>query len=598
MNIVKSLISNKEDAMNPFENECCEEALKKRNPDLYDQFAGSVKALSNLLDVATPATYTFHGKKHIEMVKQYVGRLLGEKRIKRLTDDELYILLMGVLCHDLGMTQYDWEAQGGYYVPDRENHNIASYMMVYDQPKNRKNENLQILVPEGEPKYCKAIAELCLGHRDHKDENNKKVHTLSDSVKIPGCDDDVNINSSFFMSNNTEVHVEYLTAILRLADEIDVTNQRAPRDVEMNLRSFITDETKKHWNIPGLIDHVEIKSTDPGKTSILLVPDITDIKARSKDPIIGVSLDQLLSLLFERLEKIREEIVIINKITASNNYFNTGLSVEFNIGILYDDDTVTEEKYNEYLIRVHEAKEKADKQKKLGMSFDDYEEEEEEEETPTERFNKKIERLKEDKGLLECSNFEFPFGEYSHYFINTQLLLTNGKILDDITELFQDHYSDKNIDCVIGLGKAGIILAPNLSLKLNCNSSYMICKWESSTEWEQRTSVIENARNVLMILDVLSTGTVTEQSLNDSKIRNNTNLENIYIGTVFCTNEAVKRKLSKKDKVKEIYSINDNFQFRTYRPIKDKDKYDHDDEEDIISEEMEKEFNLLPRRRK
>lgn len=573
--------------MNQFENESCRDALEKRNKDLKKQFEGNEVTVSNLLALSTPPGYTFHdGKKHVAMVEQYVGRLLGEKRIAKLTDDELFVLLMGVLCHDVGMTKY--KTDGENYIPDRENHNIASYLEVYDPSKNTRG-TLEINVPSRSSKYFKAIALLCLGHRDHKDENKQKIRTLTECFKILGRD--TRIPETITISNNNKIHVQYLSAILRLADEIDVTNQRAPRDVEMHLRTFITELAKKHWCTHNLIEEVGIQSNN-GTTNIILIPDIDEILARSNDPIDGMAQELLICLLFERLEKIKEEISIINQITTSSAYFSTGLSVEYKVDLQYDDVVVTKEKYNDYLNKVkEEEKKKKSKEGQSGADFDDSKGIARiPKKTPRERFNEEIQRLKVDQNLLEIGNFEFPFGEYSHYFINTQLLLTNRDTLNAITDIFRDHYSTTDIDCVIGIGKAGIVIAPNLSLKLNCNCSYLIGGWEATVPWEESTSVIETAKNMLVILDVISTGTVTRQFLEIIRNKNKNCLENIYIGTVFCTNEAIKDTIVKDDGVKELFSINNDFQFKTFslgEPLSD---------ENLKS--LKKEFELLPPRKK
>lgn len=578
--------------MDQFEKESCIKALENRIKDdpntkgLTNLLTGNRAVVSNFLDMSTPPGFTYHGEKHIAMVEQYVGRLLGEKRIAKLSDEELFILIMGALCHDVGMIKYTTE--GEIYFPDRENHNVASYLMVWDR-LNNKQGSLGIKVPSDNPKYYKAIALLCLGHRDHKDENKKTIHTLTDSYKIQDCE--TKICETISLPNNIKAHVQYLAAVLRLADEIDVTNQRAPRDVEMHLKTFITERAKEHWCAHQIFDHVEIDSTsDNNKVTITLVPDLDEIKARIKDPIDNLAPDMLLSLLFERLEKIRDEIGIINKITTSSSYFDTGLSVKYEVDINFDDSVVTREKYEEYLKKVEQERKKKESEKKTGT---DYEENKGIAQTPRvspqELFNKEIQRLKVDKTLLEIGNFEFPFEEYSHYFINTQLLLTNREALNCITDIFMDYYRDKNIDCVVGIGKAGIVLAPNLSLKLKCNSSYLIFNWEdpSSTKWEKNTSVIETSKNILVLLDVISTGTVTKQSLKIIREKNKTCLENIYIGAVFCTNISKKGEIEKKEKVKELFSINDDFQFRTYS----QEDYDSD-------ENFRKEFELLPLRKK
>ena len=226
----------------------------------------------------------------------------------------------------------------------------------------------------------------------------------------------------------------------------------------------------------------------------------------------------------------------------------------------------------------------------------DYEESErmkkKKEKEPLALFYEELQKLKKDRNLLETGSFKFSFetgkNEYTQFFINTQLLLTNRNMLDNITDIFLNHFSDNNIDCVIGIGKAGIILAPNLSLKLNCNSSYLISKWEdtSSVDWEKRVSVIDTAKNVLVLLDVISTGIVTIENLERIKNKNKNHLQNIYIGTIFCTNKTIKEKIEKEDKVKELFSINNDFQFKTYS----QEEYEY-------NEEFRKEFELLPLRK-
>lgn len=573
--------------MKPFEEESCKELLEKNAKRLYNQYLGNYEVVEPILNISTPPGFTYHGKEHIEMVEQYVGRLLGPKRIKKLTNEELFILLMGVLCHDVGMAEY--KTDGENYITDRENHNINSFLRVYDLSKNTSGP-IGINVPSNNSKYFQSIALLCLGHRDHK-ENGKKICTLKDQCTINGHT--VSIPNTVSLPNNFSAHVKYLSAILRLADEIDVTNQRAPKDVEMLLKDFITEEAKRHWCTHQLIEKVEIKH-EHASTKILLYPDKEEIKARITDKVQPISKKQLLRLIFSRRKKIEEEISIVNEITWVPTLTDIGLEACYSISIVYDNDVVTEADFNEYQKDVDKQlteemnlhpQQALDNEESKGFA-------QEMKKKPLDSFNEELQRLKRDHNLLETGSFRFSFKEgkyeYTQYFINTQLLLTNRNILDSITDIFWDKFSKNNIDCLIGIGKAGIILAPNLSLKLQCNSSYLISKWEdtSSVEWEKRVSVIDTAKNVLVLLDVISTGTVTRENLERIKNKNKTHLENIYVGTIFCTNKAIKEKIEKEDKVKEMFSINNDFQFRTYS----QEEYDND-------EEFRKEFELLPLRK-
>lgn len=572
---------------NPFEKESCRKALYDNDKNLYNLFMGNYTKIEPILNNCTPPGYTYHGKEHIEMVEQYVGRLLGQERIKELHNEEVFILLMGVLCHDVGMAEY--KTDGENYITDRENHNINSFLRVYDLSKNTSGP-IGIIVPSNNSKYFQSIALLCLGHRDHK-ENGKKICTLKDQYTINGYP--VSIPNTVSLPNNYSARVKYLAAILRLADEIDVTNQRAPKDVEMILNNFITPEAKKHWCTHQLIEKVDI-THDKKNTKITLFPDKDEIRAKIRDKEQPISKKQLLRLLFSRRKKIEEEISIINDITW-NSSLDPALAVNYCIDIAYDNDVVKKADFEEYQKAVDKQlkEEKVEQRFQYPFAYEDSEEiAKEKKKKPIDIFNVELQRLKKDWNLLEKGSFRFSFKEgkyeYTQYFINTQLLLTNRNILDSITDIFWDKFSKNNIDCLIGIGKAGIILAPNLSLKLKCNSSYLISKWEdtSSVEWEKRVSVIDTAKNVLVLLDVISTGTVTRENLERIKNKNKTHLENIYVGTIFCTNKAIKEKIEKEDKVKEMFSINNDFQFRTYS----QEEYDND-------EEFRKEFELLPLRK-
>ncbi len=579
---------------NQFEKESCEVSLERNNEDLYNKYKGNCTVLKPFWDASTPPGYTYHGEKHIKMVVQYVGRLLGSDRIGELTDDELFILLMGVLCHDVGMTEY--KTFGGNYISDRENHNINSYLKVYDSSEHKAG-SLGIKVPSNNPTYNELIALLCLGHRDHE-ENGKKICTLTEESTINGAKKRIPETDS--LPDNSKVRVQYLASILRLADEIDVTNQRAPKDVEMHLKDFITDEAKTHWCTHQLIKEVRIahNPTEHGEekkgiTEIYLIPDVKEIIARSKDKERPISKKQLLRLVFSRRKKIEEEISIINTITNRPYLSGSGLAVEYRVCIDFDNEVVTKSDFDEYqkdVDRQIEEENNSSPQKAMD-DIDSGLEGRAKKKSPVELFNDEVIRLKRDNNLLETGSFSFSFEkgkkEYTQYFINTQRLLTNRSILDSITEIFKNYYCKKNIDCVIGIGKAGIILAPNLSLKLKCNCSYCIGDWEdASVKWEKNTSVIKTAKNVLVLLDVISTGTATKHCLKNIK-KENKDLTNIYIGTVFCTNKTIKESIKEVENVKELFSINDDFQFRTYT----QKEYDSD-------KKFKKEFELLPLRNK
>ncbi|MCQ2270867.1 MAG: hypothetical protein MJZ52_06555 [Bacteroidales bacterium] len=558
------------------------EELNKRSTEKgkswYADLIATEHKLPDFWERSTTGTFTSHGKSHIESVEYYVDTLIGQ-RLQNIYPEELYILLMGALCHDLGMVSND-----------RPLHNVISYKYIIS------DESVgTIVVPDD--KYKEPIALLCLGHRDYE-ENGTVIHTLTDSCNIDNKDVEI---EEVIKINHTDIHLRYLAAILRLADELDVTDIRSPHNVFRYYEwiNGMSSDSRKHWQKGSIIKNVSIESIGSA-TTIHLVPNVDGIRELSGND--KVLKERYLSLIFEVKEKIEKEIGIINPITFSTKSVDDNIGVRFEVVVDYDNDVISNYDYDEY----KRAKEKQLKEQShidinRGIdSSDSLNNVPQEIITPRTILSSKIEEFRRDRNLLETGRFVFSFGngeekektEYTQYFINTQLLLTNRETLDSITDIFVEQFKDRDIDCVIGIGKSGIILSPNLALKMNCNSSYVICDWEgtSSIPQEESTSVIKEAKNILVLLDVISTGTATRQGIEKIKgIKKGagTDIENIYIGTIFCTNKAIKEDLEKEDKVKEMFSIRDDFQFKTYT----QEEYEKD-------ENFKKGFVLLPIRKK
>ena len=567
----------------------------------YADLVDTEKKLPVFWERSSQGSYTNHGKTHIDSVERFVGDLIGKERLDNyISPQEFFILLLGVFCHDLGMTRFSMIEKDTYRI-ERSKHNVYSYQFVMDR-ENQKN----ICVPD--ESYYKPIALLCLGHRDYEDDNGNVIHTLSDKCSIGGKDVMI---KDVIRIDDANIHLRYLAAILRLADELDLSPKRAPESLKMLFKGFVPDSTIKIWDGNQIIDYCEIEPKGRAETIIHIIPNYDKISDLSSGVNSTEKKEDLLKMLFLAKEKIEKEIEKINDITFNKKTANDLIEVQFSLDIKYDYDVVSPGDYDEY----KRAKEKQLKeQNHIGInrgidSIDSQNNGQNEKIAPRIILANKIEEFRRDRNLLETGRFVFTFGnnegkerkegkekneknEYTQYFINTQLLLTNRETLDSITDIFEEQFRDRGIDCVIGIGKAGIILAPNLSLKLNCNSSYVICDWEgaSSVPQEESTSVIKEAKNILVLLDVISTGTATRQGIEkikEIKKGDGEGLENIYVGTIFCTNKAIKEDLEKDDKVNEMFSIRDDFQFKTYTH----EEYEKD-------ENFKKGFVLLPIRKK
>ncbi len=220
--------------------------LKELDGELHRRFTDGVFGLQNILSnykLIFPE-YTDHTELHSLTVIAFCGRLIGD-RLKRLNKDELYCLLMGCYFHDTGMgvSQKDFEAFskqidfGDYFQrkPDatrdviiRDFHNEFSGRFI------RKYAEFFEIPTEA---HLNAIVQISRGHRK-TDLLDEQVYPIA--LPVP--------------DGNT-ICLPYLAALVRLADEIDVTAARNPLllyDIEALMDEHQITEHKRHKAVRGL----------------------------------------------------------------------------------------------------------------------------------------------------------------------------------------------------------------------------------------------------------------------------------------------------------------------------------------------------------
>lgn len=251
-------------------------SLKRLSPELYkrykDCFIVSGKMLTRYENYFPD--FTDHSLLHVMDILEYCNKLLSSQ-LENLSAEELYVLLMGVLFHDVGMgiSFSDFNIfmnKLGLEIPDdkierawkvRRNHHELSGLFL--------NKYAPIFEIPNE-KYLFAITQVCRGHRKTD---------LYDEKEYP---------SEWEVEEGKKVNLPYLAALVRLADELDISQDR-------NI-SFLYDVE----NMPSERDRIEfhkhmaIYSVEIEETRVV-------VKARTEDPVIkeGVKLatDELLNKL-------------------------------------------------------------------------------------------------------------------------------------------------------------------------------------------------------------------------------------------------------------------------------------------------------------
>lgn len=225
-----------------------EKRLRELDKDLHQNFSDSVLVFTHILSnykLIFP-DFTDHTELHTLNVIEFCNKMIGNQ-INKLNKDEIYCVLLGCYFHDTGMgiSQKDFEEFSsqidfGDYFNNHDRNNFPEII------RNFHNEFSGLFIK----KYAKffefpseahlfAIIEISRGHRktDLFDQKQYPVH-----LSIPN-------------SENT-ICVPYLTALVRLADEIDVTaarNSHAIYDISKITKEIDLIEFMKHEAVKDLL---------------------------------------------------------------------------------------------------------------------------------------------------------------------------------------------------------------------------------------------------------------------------------------------------------------------------------------------------------
>jgi molecular chaperone HtpG len=205
----------------------------KANTELYNSVIKCEKPIKLILQkyITNFPDFTDHSFNHSKDVLQYAEYLLDDT-IDKLTDDEIYVLIMAGYLHDIGMcptktmikeiNESDEFKKSGKNFEDylREIHHEISYKYII-----KHWEKLNIL----NEAYAEAIALVGMGHRvvDILDFDKYKPEYAVKSGKEFIC-------------------LPFLSCIIRLADELDITNDRTP---DLLYDEYLPDNkiSKKEW---------------------------------------------------------------------------------------------------------------------------------------------------------------------------------------------------------------------------------------------------------------------------------------------------------------------------------------------------------------
>ena len=244
-----------------------EKRLRSMDPGLHTIFTNTVFSLQYILSnykLIFPE-FTDHTELHSLTVVNFCNQLIG-KQIEKMNADELYVLLMGCYFHDTGMgvsvadyeefrNQIDFGDYFDTHDPNNLSRTIRDYHNEFSGLFIRKYAKFfEIPTPE----HLEAVIQVSRGHRKT---------SLMDENAYP---------IEYKLKSGNTICLPYLAAMVRLADEIDVTSARNPVEL-YDLESFTDDqeifEHEKHRAV------TDLRITDEAFTMVIDTKDDALFKA-------------------------------------------------------------------------------------------------------------------------------------------------------------------------------------------------------------------------------------------------------------------------------------------------------------------------------
>ena len=232
-----------------------ERRLRDLSPELHQSVIDFTFTLRGMLDRFRPRfpEYTDHSILHSLDVLDYSNYIIGEEQINQLSPAECYVLIMACYLHDIGMGvgEKDYEAFSrqidfGNYFDTHDRSDTSSVVRAFHHEFSgcliRKNAKV-LEIPSEDLVF--AIIQASRGHRKTD---------LFDPGEYPEMQTEYGV-----------IRLPYVSAVIRLADEIDVG---ANRNSEL---LFDTSTLTIKRQIEAFGTHESILRVDVTRDKIILV---------------------------------------------------------------------------------------------------------------------------------------------------------------------------------------------------------------------------------------------------------------------------------------------------------------------------------------
>ncbi len=241
-----------------------ERHLRELDPDLHQRFTDTVFALQHILSnykLIFP-DFTDHTELHSLNVIEFCNNLIGDQ-INKLNADEIYCLLLGCYFHDTGMgishkdyEEFSKKIDFGNYFDTHDKDNLPEIIRNFHNEYSglfiRKYAHFFELPSE---EHLFAIIQISRGHRKTNlfDDNEYPL-----SLKLK--------------NNSNTICLRYLSALVRLADEIDVTAARNSHVI------YDISKLTKEIDIIEFMKHDAVKDLEVKEKEFVMIVETDDEK--------------------------------------------------------------------------------------------------------------------------------------------------------------------------------------------------------------------------------------------------------------------------------------------------------------------------------
>lgn len=526
----------------------CIKKMRDSDKATFDMLVNTYGEILNKGNSKKPILYTLHDFDHhcinifhiistIILDKTYLGDQNG------ITDDELFILNLSVLFHDISMAT-DIHC-------DRKKHSLQSAEFVQEESL-RTNTALARAIDS--PNIIYALAQIIQAHSDVKDGfDNPNNGIMNPDLK------------ELMPVQTGEIRAKLLAGILRLGDELDVTNNR------MGDSSFAKQlseddpeeaESKRHWN---KLNYFCTHSRDD------LTGDVRLIVAESyaKAEIEAGNLQNVVDIIRGVEDKVRKEFAEIDKIVFKTTQFASHIigiksiyvfcEIEELATALKEDLTRANIQPSATPTLLEEAKEQLQVVQTEAV----------EQFLPAilnSEFVKEIDDIIENRNLIDTGHYLLDRIYCARDWIDTAEILETEDLFNNCAKIICHHIKEKfelnEKVAIVGLDFGGTLLASRIAFTLKMPFTFILPVQPIDKDVSHDKEVkLEGYDKVILVADAIATFETVVSAIEEYNIKDKI----IGIYTVLYRIPTNEKIAEKRNLLSITYSLNNNYPIEVFK---------------------------------